>query len=560
MKAVDLKGIKFRYRGADDDALRDVKLRAEPGERVAVIGLTGAGKSTLLKCINRLVPGSYKGEFEGAVSLLGEDISDKRPAELSSLVGMVFQDFESQLFSTTAELDAAFGPENLGLDGDDIRKRVAEALKAVDMEAFRRRDSSTLSGGQKQRLAIASVLSLQPRILCLDEPTTDLDPEGRDEIADLFKSLSGEGITVILAEHEIDLLDNVDRIAGLERGRKVVDAEASEVLWDHELLCSLGVRPPGIVQLFRKLGISGRPRGVDEAADILRGKGVSMVPEKREGLDRAEEPGQESGGLINIQGLSHTYPNGVEALKDVTMKISPGEFVAILGKNGSGKTTLVKHINGLLRPGDGAVLIEGKDNRGMKVSQLGRRIGFVFQDPDHQIFAGRVYDEVAFAPNNYGYSESDVRTRVKGSLELVGLGGFDDKDPFLLTKGERQRVALASILSADPEVIILDEPTTGLDYPAQRAVIDLLAGLNREGRTIIIITHTLWVAAEYARRCLVMSQGRVTGDGPVRDILSDPDLLSGAGLRMPDITALGMKMGAPTLTMDEFIAATARSK
>ncbi|HUT52876.1 MAG TPA: energy-coupling factor transporter ATPase [bacterium] len=559
MRAVELQEVRFRYRGADADALAGVGVHADAGERVAVVGLTGAGKSTLLKCVNRLVPASYRGEFAGKVALFGEEIAGKRVAELCGTVGMVLQDFESQLFSSAAELDAAFGPENLGLGGDEIRRRVTQSLRAVGMEHLRRRDPATLSGGQKQRLAIATVLSLHPRVLCLDEPTTDLDPEGREEIASLLKSLCGGGLTALLAEHEMDLLAGADRIVGLAAGKKMFDCAAGEVLWDPGLLSSFGVRPPDLAVVAGELGLVERPGTVDEAAALLKSNGIGIRPGAADELVRADAAAaQEGRELIRIEGLGHTYPGGVESLSGVDLTIRAGEFVAVLGRNGSGKTTLVKHINGLLKPTAGAVLIEGQDTRALKAAALGQRVGFVFQDPDHQIFAGRVFDEVAFAPRNHGLPEAGVKERVTRALAQVGLAGREDRDPFLLTKGERQRVALAGVLAAEPEVIILDEPTTGLDYPAQRAVMELLKALNNEGRTVIVITHAIGTAAEYARRIVVMSDAAVIGDGPGRRILSDEALLSRAGLKMPAILALGRAMGADTLTSAQFLAALDR--
>ncbi len=554
MLAVELMGVRFRYRGGADDALKGVDFAASRGERVAVVGLTGAGKSTLLKCMNRLVPASYKGDFQGAVRVLGEDVSGARPAELSRTVGIVFQDFDSQLFSTTAELDVAFGPENLGLETDEIKQRVAESLKAVGLDGFRSRDPATLSGGQKQRLAMATVLSLSPTILCLDEPVTDLDPEARTEVAQMVAELCQKGFTVILAEHEPDLLWHADRIAGLDSGAKVVDQRADEALWDPERLSSLGVRPPDLVRVFNGLGISEKPVDVKEAADILRQKGIELDGTAFTGREE-KEPGQE---IIRAEGLVHSYPDGIEALKGVDIQIRAGEFVAVLGRNGSGKTTLVKHLNGLLKPTSGAVSIENKDTRETGVSELGRRVGFVFQDPDHQIFAARVFDEAAFAPRNFGFSDSEVEERVVKALKMVGLVGCEDQDPFMLTKGFRQRVAIASVLAAEPGIIVLDEPTTGLDYPAQKAVMDLLKDLNQEGRTVIVITHTVWVAAEYAARCILMDHGKVLGDGPARSVLSDEELLSKAGLTMPPVTAFAKEMGASVLTVEEFLSAARR--
>lgn len=557
MKAVELNGVHFRYRGAERDALSGVDFAAAEGERVGVIGLTGAGKSSLLRCMNRLIPASYRGDFAGRVALFGEEISGKKPAELAGTVGMVFQDFESQLFSTAAELDVAFGPENLGLPREEIRARVEQALHAVGMSELRKRDPSTLSGGQKQRLAIACALALQPRLLCLDEPTTDLDPEGREEISKLLARFSEKGLTVILAEHEPELLTKADRLVALEAGRKVRDAAAAELLGEEKELARLGVRPPDLTRVMAGLQIPERPSDLENAEAVLRRRQLTPVAGAAESLLEKDAAGRkkEGGELYRIQELFHRYPNGVAALSGVNLEIRRGEFLAVLGRNGSGKTTLVKHLNGLLRPSQGAVILEGQDTRELRVSELGRRTGFVFQDPDHQIFAARVFDEVAFAPRNHGVAETEIKNRVCRVLELVGLSFAEEQDPFLMTKGERQRVALASVLSAEPTTLILDEPTTGLDYPAQRAVMDLLLALNREGATVIVVTHTLWVAAEYARRCVLMNEGKILADAQTRTALADPELIARAGLKPPEIMALGRRFGLPALSVSEFLEA-----
>jgi energy-coupling factor transport system ATP-binding protein len=255
---------------------------------------------------------------------------------------------------------------------------------------------------------------------------------------------------------------------------------------------------------------------------------------------------------LRAEEVEYRYPAGVQALSGVSLGIRQGDFVAIVGANGSGKTTLVKNLNGLLRPTAGAVGLDGRDLAGRQVAELGKEIGFVFQNPDHQIFSPRVFDEVAFGPRNYGWKESEVQARVKKALFAVGLSGAEDRDPFLMTKGERQRLAVASILAPEPRVLILDEPTTGLDYPEQAAVMEMLQELNREGRTIIIVTHTLWLVARYARRAVLMAGGKILADGPTRQALGRSDLRQ-ASLRTPEIMQMGMAFGFPTLTAEEFL-------
>ena len=550
MDAFRLDGVSFRYRGQERPALAGVSLAAAPGERLGIIGLTGAGKSTLLRLLNRTVPVGYKGDFSGRVFLFDEDTAGRRPSALAAIAGLVFQDFESQLFSSAAELDVAFGPENLGLSSADIRARVTAALAAVGLAGFERRDPATLSGGQQQRLAIATVLALNPRLLCLDEPTTDLDPQGRAEVSSLLGRLAGGGMTVAIAEHEAELLVGLDRIVGLADGKVIIEADGARALADAGLLRSLGVRPPDAVALAERLSLTGLPADPVVAAAAVRAAGFSVRPGAGENFLRADQAAAAATGaaVIETDGREHVYRSG-QGLRGVSLSVQRGEFVALLGRNGSGKTTMVKHFNGLLQPTAGEVRIDGQPAARLKPGELGRRIGFVFQDPDHQIFAGRVADEVAFAPRNYGLSEAEVSARVTRALALVDLAGAADADPFVLTKGERQRVALASVLAAEPEVLILDEPTTGLDYSAQLAVMELLADLNRQGRTIIVITHAIWVAAEFARRVVVLDGGRILADGPARAVLSDPTLMAAAGLATPGAAAISAEMGGAALAL-----------
>ncbi len=562
MTAIEIKGASFRYKGAQRDALVKIDLVAARGERIGVAGLTGAGKSSLLRLVNRLIPHVHRGDLTGTVELFGEDVSGRRPAQLCREVGMVFQDFESQLFSTAAIMDAAFGPENLGLESSEIRRRALEAIERVGLSGLEDRDPATLSGGQKQRLAIACVLAMKPRIVCLDEPTTDLDPQGRDEVSSIVNDLSAEGVTMLVAEHDAEILKSSGRVIGLEEGRMVLDSRPEDLLLSGDLCRSMGVRRPALIEAVSALGLAAGPLSPVEVAQEMRRSGLMVDAATSESLAksdavRASALGEET---VAFDSARHSYEGGFEALGGVTLSIKAGDFVCLLGRNGSGKTTLAKHINGLLKPSSGSVAVKGVDNAGRDPGELGREVGFVFQDPDHQIFAATVQEEVAFAPRNFGVEKDEIERRVAAALELTGLSDHRESDPFVLTKGMRQRVALASVLSSEPEIIVFDEPTTGLDYPAQRAVMDLLHKLNQSGKTVIVITHALWVAAEYARRLVVMDRGAVVGDGPAREIMSDAGLMEKAGLRVPDITRLGLELGVKITSPAELLLALGRDK
>ncbi len=550
--AVEIQDLNFTYRRSETPALQRINYSQPEGQVVALIGPSGAGKSSLVRCLNRIIPKFFQGDFNGQVRLFENDITQKRTPELAATVGVVLQDFESQLFSTSAELDVAFGPENLGLDSDEIERRIARSLSLTGLEQYRERDPASLSGGQKQRLAIATVLAIEPRLIALDEATTDLDPQGKAEVSTIIRELAQRGMTVIMVEHEPEQMRAADRIVILKQGRILCDGQCSEVLADVDFLINSGVRPPDPPRICQALGLPQRPIEVEPAKDLLKQQGISFDPSAISRIlqeDQAQKLGNE---IISVKDLCHEYPGGVQALRSVDLSVRSREFLAIIGQNGSGKTTLVSHLIGLLKPTSGSVFFEGQDISTEKTAQLGRQIGYVFQNPDNQIFSPRVFDEVAFGPRNYGFSEDEVAERVRKALELVDLAHAPEMDPFVMTKGERQRVAVASILASDPGVLILDEPTTGLDYNEQRAVMDMLAKLNEQGHTVIIITHTLWVVAEYATRSLLMADGKIISDGPTREVLSKPDLLKQASLRMPEITEISLSLGFPCLSLDEF--------
>jgi len=556
-RAVWVKGLRFRYQRGKGFALEGIDFEQRKGEVVAIVGRSGAGKSSFLLCLNRIVPDFHTGEFSGEVEILGETISGKKTYQLARKLGLVLQDFESQLFSTKAELDIAFGPENLGIGREEMGRRIDCALSAVGMSEFRERAPETLSGGEKQRLAIASVLALEPEVLAFDEACTDLDPMGRAEVFELMKKLKAEGKTILLVEHEPEGLFLADRIVILNQGKIIAEGSKKEILSEPELLIKNGVRPSEMAELCGALKITPVEFDPIKVGQIVKERGFRLKAEVLAEIRKRDEGVKNQPGevIIKVEGLEHIYPNGKKALSGIELEVRRNDFLAIIGQNGSGKTTLVKHFNGLLKGSKGLVSFLGKEILPKMVSELGREIGFVFQNPDHQIFSNRVYDEVGFGPRNYGFSEAEVKKRVEVALELVGLSGREDENPFLMTKGERQRLAIASVLSAEPGVLILDEPTTGLDYTEQIRVMELLKELNQKGRTIIIITHTLWLVARYASQAVVLAEGKKILEGSVREVLAQAEILKQADLIAPEITRFGMELGFPFLRVDEALKA-----
>jgi energy-coupling factor transport system ATP-binding protein len=511
--------------------------------------------------LNGLIPHFFRGKMEGEVRVGGRSTREGRVGEFAQEVGLVFQDFEAQLFSTNVALEVAFGPENFAVEREEMVRRVESVLGQVRLEGFENRTPATLSGGQKQRLAIASVLAIEPRILCLDEPTTDLDPIGKLGIFEIAEDLKDrDDVTLIVVEHETEETLDADRIIVLREGQIVADRPAREVLRDVELLQESSVMPLQVTRFFHEMGLwQGQlPLTPEEGITEFKRRGWRVSPERHRKLVEADARREKGYGepVIEVGGLTHRYPNGVVALEGVDLSVRRGEFLAVLGQNGSGKTTLVKHFNGLLKPTEGTVMAGGEETVKQGLRQLGQTVGYVFQNPDHQIFSDTVFDEVAFGPKIRGMEEDEIKERVEEALTAVSLEGRGDEDPFGLTKGERQRVAVASVLAVRPEVLILDEPTTGLDYAEQRSMMDLVRGLNEAGSTIIAVTHTMWVVAEYAHRAVVIREGRVALQGTVREVFAQEDELRDASLRPPHIMSFGNALGYPVLSVEEMSKVT----
>ncbi len=567
-RALSAHNLSFTYRGADSPALNTVSLEVQAGELAYLMGRTGAGKSTLCLCLNGIIPKLQPGEFAGEVRVGGERISGRQVYDIARSVGALFQTFEAQLLASDVEREVAFGLESAGLPREEMRRRVSEALELVGLSDLRGRDPATLSGGQKQRLALAAVLAPEPDVLVLDEPTTDLDPIARMELRRVVDELSARGVTLLIADHETPDALAGDALIALSEGVKRYEGPPGELLRDPARCAGLGILPLQVAELGARLGVelpltddgAERPQagslrhggvGGSRAAEALQAAGWRLDAGECEVLARElPEPGEP---LIELEDVGFTYAESREvALRDVSLTIREGEFVVLLGENGSGKSTLAKHLNGLLSPTSGMVRIGGRDTRRAPVQELAAQVGYLFQNPDHQIFSSTVREEVAFGPRNLGASEHEVEARVAEALAATELSGWEERDPFVLTKGERQRVALASVLACRPRVIVFDEPTTGLDGLQQRAMMDLLVRLNREGTTVVVITHCTWAAAEYAHRALVLDEGRLVADRSVREVFGDAKLLARTGQVPPDVARISQAMGGVTLlSVDE---------
>jgi len=561
--AISIENLSFSYRkNKKQKAIRDINLEIPKGQFLVIMGPSGAGKSTLASSLNGLIPNFMKGVYEGKVLINGVNARDNRVSTMSREIGFVFQDFEAQLFSTNTSLEIAFGPENFGVERDEIQSRIDDILKTVKLQGFEQAEPSTLSGGQKQRLAIASVLATYPDIVCMDEPTTDLDPVGKLGIFEIAKELhKNTDFTLVIIEHETEEALSADRLILMENGKILKDGKPSDVLSDVALTTKIGImslQVPKFYALFDDVKKDNIPLIPKDGAVFFTKNKFRIDQKKYEALLKSDQKREENYGevLIKVKNLVHTYPNGNTAVEDISLEIRDREFVAILGHNGSGKTTLVKHLNALLPPTKGSVTICGKDTKENSIFEIGKDIGYVFQNPDHQIFADTVLEEVAFSPKIRGCSQKEIDTRVKNALKAVDMDGYEKEDPFSLTKGERQRIAVASVLSALPKIIILDEPTTGLDYKEQKKMMELIKKLNEAGHTIIMITHTMWVVSEYAHKVAVIKDGKMVLSGTTRQVFAQEEKLNKSFLKVPHITSMGNLLNKTTLSIDELKSIT----
>ena len=555
--SLDLLGVSYRYPNAETDALHEVELAFPKGSFTVVMGPAGAGKSTLLMTLNGVIPHLKEGTLSGQVMLDGADLATFRIQTITRYVGLVLQDAECQILGRTVAEDVAFGPRNYLVPREEIRHRIGDCLAAVQLTGLETHETGSLSGGQKQRLAIAGVLALQPQVLCLDEPASELDPQGRAELYRTVDALRNSSDTPIVAvEHSgSDVVGRADRLVVLNHGRVSWQGEPIEFFTDPDLARASRVKPLPAATIGAELvaaGLiqrSGVPLSADAAETLIRSLLAGRTLPSPAPPAQAPQPGEP---VIELHDLVHTYPDGQRGLTGVNLTVGRGDHVAIVGRNGAGKTTLVKHLNRLLDPTSGTVRVDGLDASTLEPWQLAHHVGYVFQNPDHQIFSRTVAAEIRYGLTFAGLSSADIDTRVEEVLTLTGLGAVRDVHPFSLTKGERQRVAVASILALRPAILVLDEPTTGQDWGGVQAMMALVDRLNAEGTTIVMVTHDMDLVAHHARRVVVMNDGRITADGATSDILSRTDLLAEAAVHTTQAVDLCLRLwpGVPPL-LDE---------
>ncbi|MHC1570291.1 MAG: ABC transporter ATP-binding protein, partial [Methermicoccaceae archaeon] len=486
---IHIHNTTFYYSDSSTPALNDVSVDIDEGEFVLITGPSGSGKSTLARCFNGLVPHFYGGRIKGSMVVCGLDVLKSSTKELSQRVGMVFQDPENQLISTDPEREIAFGLENLGLSRSVIARRIEEALDAVGIVHLRNMRPSEMSGGEKQKVAIASVLALHPEVLVLDEPTSELDPKGAESVLKVIEQINDElGITVILIEHRLDrVVHLVDRLLVMDKGSIIGDGAPREVLKERTL-SQTGVGIPPIIELVLRLHekgvpVDGIPLTVKESRKMLR-----PIFRERHAKFEPNDVREYGKELVRMKDVHFSYDGRTPVLKGVNLSVREGEFVAILGRNASGKTTLLKHLIGLNIAQRGRVEVCGLDARNATVAQLARYVGFVFQNPNDHLFADTVADEIRFPLKNLGYQKERIEQRVDEVLRLLEIDQHKHTYPRSLSGGEKQRVAIASVLAFEPKILVLDEPTRGLDHGLKTKILKVLDEYRKQNRAIIYST------------------------------------------------------------------------
>ncbi len=517
-EAIRMKGVDYSYPERERTVLKNVHLTVKEGEFVLVLGASGSGKSTLLRAMNGSVPHLHGGKYSGEVSIFGETTTEKTPKDLAGMVGMVFQDPESQLVMTSPANEVRFGPENLSFVPEKIERRMDESLEITNIESLKHRFNPELSGGEKQKLALASVLAMDPRIMLLDEPTSQLDPKSAEEILGILRKFNEErGLTVILVEHRLErCMQFADRVVLMESGELILDEEMDRYIGKAMKRRSIFLPP------------------VSRISDPERGGATATVKEARKRVHEAlrenrlqtrsrTTPIRTGRSIIRLKGVDFTYVEGVTVLKNIDLEIKKGERIALMGRNGAGKSTLLKLLNGLLKPKQGAVLVKGRNTKNTPTSELAGTCGYLSQNPSDYLFQPTVEEEILLGTDR---KEMDLEY-VARIIELLSLEKYMEAYPRDLSVGERERVALASILALRPNVLALDEPTRGLDYGEKGKLSHLLMELSAGGTACIVATHDVEFVTGFANRVIILGgDGKIIADGVPKKVLTDSLLFS----------------------------------
>ena len=573
MSVITVENLRYRYPHAKELALDGLDFSVEKGEFIGIIGENGAGKSTLSQALMGLVPQFYKGAYGGTVMVDGIEAGRTPVAQLCGHVGLVFQNPFNQLSGAKDNVyeEVAFGMQNLGVPAEEMKNRVEEALKLLDIWQYRDRNPFDLSGGQMQRVAIASVLVMRPDVMILDEPTSQLDPEGSDEVFKAVETLTGSGITILMIEQKIEkLAAYCDRILLLHKGKQIA-FDTPQKVFSMPDLNNYGIQAPAFTRICKAEGVTladgTYPVTVEEAAGVLREKRLG-APACADGKERAQRAAgaelAQTGGPSElavssdeqfcIKNLDFSYLADVPVLKKLNMKLDKCP-TAIIGQNGAGKTTLVKLLKGLLKPVSGSIYFHGEDISGKTVAMLAGNVGYVFQNPDDQIFKYNVMDEILFGPLNIGMDAERAKKEAERALKLTGLTGKEKENPYDLELYERKMTAIASVLAMDTDVLILDEPTIAQDWKGRQIIGGIIRSLSERGKLVIAILHDMDFVAENFERVIIMAHGQVLADGTAKEVFAQEEALKKARLQKPYVMQLCEALGYEKsyLTVEELL-------
>jgi energy-coupling factor transport system ATP-binding protein len=540
-KLIVINDLYYRPIGTSKDILKGVNLELERGDFVLLLGSSGCGKSILVQCLNGLIPQVTEGEMKGSVLVDGFNTQTNPVFTFATKVGMVFQNPDDQILSLRVIDEVAWGVENTGIGHDEIVARVKEFMEKCEISHLANCLTFEISGGQKQKVSIASNLAMCQDVLILDDPTTDLDPIGKSDVVNLLWRIFKEGgRTFIVIEHELnDIIEMANRIVIMDDGKILYNGEPALILAQHyDRLLELGVNMPQHVEIIHAI-LKGKPdveRYPIHKTDAFVVLKEFIATQGWKPEIKPTNPKTFGESVISVRNLHFAYNKKHPILRGLDFDIQQGEFVAIVGANGSGKSTLVNNLVGLLSPDEGSVVIDGRETTKVKVSELARNIGYVFQNPDQQLFTNFVSEEVGFSLKIEKTPKEEVERRVKETLEIVGLSECADRHPFSLSRGQRQKLAVATALVHDPRIMLLDEPTTGQDRRSLSGLLDMMVKLNTQGNTTLMVTHDMDIVAAYASRVIVMSDGQIVMDGRPEDIFYDNfDELARLRLRPPTV-------------------------
>lgn len=547
-KYISFNQFTFQYDAQAEATLKDISFDIVKGEKVLILGPSGSGKSTLAQCLNGIIPNIHKGQAQGQVRIAGQNIFKQSIYDKSQLVSTVLQDPDGQFIGLTVAEDLAFALENDCANQSEMKDKVVLWAERLDLTSLLNHRPQDLSGGQKQRVSLAGVLIDESPILLFDEPLANLDPKSGQETIDLIDKIHKEvGATTIIIEHRLEdvLYRPVDRILLVNDGTLLFNGSPDELL-SSTLLLENGIREPLYVTVLRQLGFDTRDAQNLSQLDALDLS--DLVLPDRVLKDKRDSS---SDSILKVEGLSVSYGDNPAIIEDMSFSLKKGERLAIVGKNGAGKSTLAKALCGFV-PSQGKLTYKGLDISQDSISERSERIGFVLQNPNQMISQTMIFDEVALGLRLRGIEETEVEERVHEVLKTCGLYSFRKWPISALSFGQKKRVTIASILVLKPEIIILDEPTAGQDYKTYTDIMNFLDSLQKQGHTIVMITHDMQLMLEYSDRCLVVVEGKIIADDNPVTILNQKDLLESANLKQTSLYILGQKLSSDPVEVTQY--------